>query len=380
VGDWNALPEGPYQVYIYANDTYGYLNDTLGLTLYKDINNPTVFIHSIDNNSYHNTAPSINVSFSDFNYDSLWYEILGIPYILQNNTDHELNAGAWGSLGQGQFTVFIFANDTGGNLNNTYRFVFYKDTVAPSIEITFPVDGTHFTTAPVITINVIDPNLHSTWYQFEGVKYDFVSGVNEQIDTNVWSGLAEGVYYIFIYANDTFGQINTIVLTIHKDASSTSGPSTPPFDPIFLIIFLIILAIAIIGALGFIKSRGKKEDSQGLAIKAKRKTTSDFKKTPAETTPKPKLKPKVATDKGDILTPGELAAIQEETKKTRDEMLIEEKEDVCPVHKGTIVGILYACPKCKTKYCMKCARTLIQNKEGCWICNEPISFMDEDLT
>jgi len=165
---------------------------------------------------------------------------------------------------------------------------------------------------------------------------------------------------------------NTVILAISK---VEGGGGNPPFDPLFL----IIIIVGIIALLGFIviRNRSKSKPEQGLQIKAKRKTTADYNKPTPVITPKPKEKK--SPTKEVAPSSEELAAIQAETQKTRDEMLIEEKEDVCPVHKGPIMGINYACPKCKTKYCMKCARTLIQNKEGCWACNEPISFMDEDL-
>ncbi len=376
ITDWGGMAEGVYNVFLYANDSYGYLNDTLTLTLYKDLSTPNVVINSFDNNSYHNTAPFINVSFSDSNYDSLWYEISGVPYALPNYTNHQINAGAWGSLPQGQFTIYIFANDTGGNLNNTFRFIFYKDTSAPAMDVNYPADGSHFTSAPIINIWVGDPNIDSMWFVFEGGIYDFSSNLDKQIDSGVWAGLAPGVYYVYIYANDTFGYLTTAsVLTIYKDAGITT--ESPPFDPLLLIILLVIIGIIAIVAIGFLRTRAKKEP-KGLEIKAKRKTTSEYKRTTTKAAPiKPKVKKSPSAEVSQ--SPEEMAAISEETQKTRAEMLIEEKEDICPVHKGPIVGIMYACPKCKTKYCMKCARTLVQNNEGCWACNDPISFFDEDL-
>jgi hypothetical protein len=143
-----------------------------------------------------------------------------------------------------------------------------------------------------------------------------------------------------------------------------------------LIILLIIIGIIAIATFAFLRTRGSKKP-QGLEIRAKKKTTSEYKGTAQVKTPKPK--PKVSEAAGEALSAAQLAVISQETQKTREEMLIEEKEDICPVHKGPIVGIMYACPKCKTKYCMKCARTLVQKAEGCWACNEPISFFDEDL-
>ncbi|MHA2282551.1 MAG: hypothetical protein ACXAC5_17055 [Promethearchaeota archaeon] len=37
---WNSLPEGFFQIFIYANDTFGHLNDTITLMLYKDTISP----------------------------------------------------------------------------------------------------------------------------------------------------------------------------------------------------------------------------------------------------------------------------------------------------------------------------------------------------
>jgi len=34
---------------------------------------------------------------------------------------------------------------------------------------------------------------------------------------------------------------------------------------------------------------------------------------------------------------------------------IDLKDNYCLFHKGEIVGNVYTCPKCKTKYCMNCA-------------------------
>jgi parallel beta-helix repeat protein len=372
-GAWGSLSEGQFIVYVFANDTAGKLNDTYRFVFNKDLTNPDVFIHSIFNNSYYNTAPTISCSFSDPNNDSLWYEISGITYTLPNYTDHQIDAGAWASLGQVQFTIYIFANDTGGNVNNTFRFIFYKDTNPPARDMNYPSNGAHFTSAPVLNIWVGDPNLDSTWYIFEGGRYDFSSNVDIQIDSGVWAGLDAGVYYVYIYANDTFGQEATaLVLTIYKDAGEEPPP---PFDPFLIIILLIIIGIIAVALIAFLRTKSSKKP-QGLEIRAKKKTTAEYKRTTQVKTPKPKPKPSQA---GEALSAEQLAAISQETQKTREEMLIEEKEDVCPVHKGPIVGIMYACPKCKTKYCMKCARTLVQKNEGCWACNEPISFFDEDL-
>lgn len=72
-----------------------------------------------------------------------------------------------------------------------------------------------------------------------------------------------------------------------------------------------------------------------------------------------------------------LPKISQETKdlrKTESEVSIEKEKHFCAVHRGTIVGAVYICPKCETYYCMKCATVLKNKKEKCWACNSKIEI------
>lgn len=62
-----------------------------------------------------------------------------------------------------------------------------------------------------------------------------------------------------------------------------------------------------------------------------------------------------------------------EIEKTESEMDLEEKDAICVVHKGTIVGTVYICPTCKSYYCLKCANALIEKGEKCWTCEREIT-------
>ena len=66
--------------------------------------------------------------------------------------------------------------------------------------------------------------------------------------------------------------------------------------------------------------------------------------------------------------------VLKETALTESEMEIEPDADFCVVHKGPIRGIIYSCPKCGVKYCMKCAKMLKKRKEGCWSCEGKIEL------
>lgn len=110
------------------------------------------------------------------------------------------------------------------------------------------------------------------------------------------------------------------------------------------------------------------------SVKAKN-STKEQQKTPKISPIKPKKK-KVKKEKA---IPKEKAEEQqkkrtEEIEKTESEMDIEEEIERCTVHKGPITGMVYICPKCRTKYCQNCAKALKARKEGCWVCDTPIQL------
>lgn len=62
----------------------------------------------------------------------------------------------------------------------------------------------------------------------------------------------------------------------------------------------------------------------------------------------------------------------------KEDIELEIKEDLCTVHKGPIRGVIYACPKCGAKYCLRCVKSLINQNEKCWICENDIQLTDLD--
>ena len=63
-----------------------------------------------------------------------------------------------------------------------------------------------------------------------------------------------------------------------------------------------------------------------------------------------------------------------ETSTEEEEFDIEEDQDQCIVHKGPIRGLIYSCPGCGSKYCLRCAKTIKEKEENCWVCNAEIKF------
>ncbi len=93
--------------------------------------------------------------------------------------------------------------------------------------------------------------------------------------------------------------------------------------------------------------------------------------------PKKKLKSKPET-KPQENSEQEAKLKAKEVEETEKELELKEKLDICPVHKGTIEGVSYICPKCHAKYCLKCAKTLMENREGCWVCETAINAITDN--
>ena len=73
-GIWGTLHQGLFEIYLYANDTLGNINDTIVLTLYKDTLPPEVIVNlPLPGDDWWNEAPLVNIAYSDMNYDTLWY-------------------------------------------------------------------------------------------------------------------------------------------------------------------------------------------------------------------------------------------------------------------------------------------------------------------
>jgi len=113
--------------------------------------------------------------------------------------------------------------------------------------------------------------------------------------------------------------------------------------------------------------------TEKIGIKAKKKPIKPLKK--------PLKKPKKSLDISSIPIDAIAEAQQkreEEIKQTEKEVVLEQKIDTCQVHKGKIEGISYICPKCQAKYCLKCAKTLKQKVESCWVCDTVINIELEE--
>lgn len=116
---WDSLPEGPFLIEFYANDTIN-VNDNFKYILTKDTVLPTISVQSpLDYTEYKNTSPEFTVTVFDTNLHQTWYSLneQEDKYFL-NNTHGVINITAWNSLPDGNVSITFWVSDKAGNTAN----------------------------------------------------------------------------------------------------------------------------------------------------------------------------------------------------------------------------------------------------------------------
>ena len=230
---WNDLPEGKFNISYYANDTSGNINEAVVFDLYKDTQAPFLSIISPSNHTFWNTRPIIQVSVSDTYFQSVWYEIDDQKESLENGIPEALNNSLWDIIpDETTFTIHFYANDTSGNVNDSYFLDLYKDVSDPTLTIDLPGEDTYWKSLPIIQATATDTNFDSVWYIVDGIKIILENGVAEVLNQSIWDGLMdEETFTIYFYANDSAGNINSLYSrTIYKDITDPTLTINLPTD------------------------------------------------------------------------------------------------------------------------------------------------------
>jgi len=84
--------------------------------------------------------------------------------------------------------------------------------------------------------------------------------------------------------------------------------------------------------------------------------------TPKDNLPKKEIKIEGSLFRLSEIKPGEIS---------EEEVTFYREQRICLVCKGKIIGFNYICSKCDALFCEKCARTLSNLENACWVCNSP---------
>ncbi|MFX1551261.1 MAG: hypothetical protein ACFFB9_12980, partial [Promethearchaeota archaeon] len=260
---WISRADGTITIRFYINNTLGVLGFD-EVVVIKDTIAPQITINLPLNNTFCGVAPIINALVIDANLDSIWYEVNTSYGLLANNINQQLETSIWSSLLEGEFYIYIYANDSARNLSDPIIISLYKDISAPSAPnlITFPqgeVSGNLLfewelgsDPSGILKYRLIIDNEANPF-----ATPGFVFEINVTGSSYTFTGtLQPGTYYFFLYQIDGAG---------NQSPSSTrsfsiSSPSQPSEFPIWII--FVIIGAAIGGVVGIVvlkKSKNKKK-------------------------------------------------------------------------------------------------------------------------
>ncbi|MFX1587516.1 MAG: hypothetical protein ACFFC1_05115, partial [Promethearchaeota archaeon] len=212
-----------------------------------DIYNPIVTINSPIPDSLHGSqAPLVDLSIEEDYLDSTWY-YLDDGIVKTNNYTYtgSIAQSVWAQVGNGTVTITFYANDTNGNVGFSETIV-RKDNIAPDITINSPTNGQEFIDiVPIFDLTIIEGNLDSIWYSFDNGVTNYSCGIAGLIDESAWNSLADGIYTLRFYANDTLGNEDYSEVTIIK-TSEAEEEIIPGFPFYGIALFILIGTIAII--------------------------------------------------------------------------------------------------------------------------------------
>ena len=217
VSIWDSLNEGEFSLEFFANDTFGYLSTSIYLTLIKDTVIPQITINSPNNNTYYSFVPTLDINGIDLNLDKIWYSVNDHIFFLSGGAE-TFNEVIWSNLAQGQFKLYLFANDTAGNLNNSLMLTLFKDTLAPKLVINSPQNNTYWKSVPVLNVVIYDLNPSTIYYNISGTSISIGNNTDEFFNYMIWINLPEGPFIIEFYAIDSLGNTNdSIQISLYKD-------------------------------------------------------------------------------------------------------------------------------------------------------------------
>ncbi len=215
--DLPILADGPHNVTVYANDSAGNLNST-SVYFTIDTTSPTI--------SFVNPTPVEKGSLG--NLTIIITELYPATYKVYKN-DSLVTTGSYAngvpinvSVDTSQITIWnytIWANDTAGNSNFTSVFITVQDTIPPTITIHSPANATTNDDTPLLNATFGEV-VNYTWYNING-SANSTTYTDTQNLTLILPELSDGQHNITVYANDSYGNLNSSTMYFTID-------TTPP--------------------------------------------------------------------------------------------------------------------------------------------------------
>jgi hypothetical protein len=202
---------------------------------------PTITIHSPISRNYAKYLIDLNVS-ADTIINRWWYNINGTANVtFTPNTTLNLT-----SFGDGEYTIYVYANGTTG-VENYSKVYFVLDTTIPLVFFTSPVNGTVFDliesgTKDVSIIGIAEnPHIDSVWISDPNFGVNLGTAENWKF---TYSNIPDGAYSVTVYVNNTHGnigeaEVNFVVKTLVIRGNAIFGGIIPLILALGLIISII---------------------------------------------------------------------------------------------------------------------------------------------
>jgi hypothetical protein len=219
--------EGWNNIIVYANDSAGNTNSSR-VSLFVDSLPPQVSYGSRTeaNNAYKNqNYVYINLSVVEASLANVTFRLSGSSDYFTTSPVYNYN---FTSLTDRTYYYNTTVCDTTGNCNTTTTRNITLDTIYPTLNITYPINGVIYTISSfVLNYTRNDTNLNST-----SCKYSKNNGVTNTTLTNCVNGTSisanEGSNTWYLYITDIAGNFNTTSVTFIVD---THDPNTTITNP-----------------------------------------------------------------------------------------------------------------------------------------------------
>ncbi|MFH1212434.1 MAG: LamG-like jellyroll fold domain-containing protein, partial [Candidatus Woesearchaeota archaeon] len=173
--------------------------------LEQDSISPVVTIHSPENKTYISPLLWLNVSVVEDNPDETWYNWNGTNYTYAGVINITFD--------EGPNTIFVWANDTVGNINST-NVTF--SVVPLLLNITSPIATTYNESKQLVEISVSVPEAIDTiWYNWNGTNISYTGPVNITF--------LQGYNTLYAWANDSVNNIITANVTFYAEYNTLSA-------------------------------------------------------------------------------------------------------------------------------------------------------------
>lgn len=207
--DWGCSSSGVYRINITAYDWVSNMNNTEWVSFEVDNTLPEIVLDYPLNASYNNTGVFLNFSVSDSNLDSVWWSNDSGVTNRTFSIDYNISTVGWS---EAQTDVYIWSNDSVGNLNETIWQFTLDDTVPVWDNLTEFRDKLEYPDESFnLTVQVTETNIDSVWLQ--NISNAEGSNISLTLTSGIWyynttAILSTGVYNYTLWMNDSAGNEN----------------------------------------------------------------------------------------------------------------------------------------------------------------------------